>query len=145
MSLDGVKILGQKEGRRVTFDPSALGTNIVLTDVPCETSVYIGAAVIMKVNGEAKNALADSLANSNVIGIVESKPSVAECNIRVIGATTDIYTGLDVTKEYYLSATVAGELTTSIPTASGHVILKVGQPFSANSMLFMKSTRIVRA
>lgn len=140
-----MKLIGQESGKQVLVDPNSVGgANVVLSKVPCETSVYVGAAVIMQASGIAKNALADSEANSNVIGIVESKPSVAECDIRVLGTTADIFAGLDVSKEYYLSATVAGGVTISPPTATGNIMLRVGQPFSATEMLVNKGQRIVR-
>ena len=141
--LVGRKIVG---GQEVLADPANVGgANVVLTDVDCEASVYVGAAVIMQSSGIAKNALADSLANSNVIGIVESKSSTTKCDIRVMGRTGDILTGLDVTKEYFLSDTVAGGLSTSIPTTSGHVVIRVGQPFSATSFVVIKGQRVERA
>jgi len=140
--LIGKKIIG---GQEVLVNPvTAGGANVVLEDVPCEASVYVGSAVIMQASGIAKNGLADSIANSNILGIVEAKNDTELCNIRVLGVSLSIYTGLDVTKEYFLSATVAGEITTIIPTTSGNVILKLGQPFSATEFLMNKSDRTIR-
>lgn len=119
-------------------------TNVTIENVPCLASVYVGAAVIMDGTGTANNALADSLANSNVIGIVESKSSTTVCTIRVIGVTSAIFSGLDVTKEYYLSDSVAGGISTTIPTASGHVVLRIGQPFSDEEFLVVRGQRTVR-
>lgn len=119
--------------------------NAVISNVGCETTVFVGAAVIMKTNGEAKNGLADSLANSNIIGIVETKSASNLCTIRVANITLDIFSGLDVSKEYYLSSTIPGGITTSIPTATGTVRLKLGQPFSATSLLVMKGDRMLRS
>lgn len=120
-------------------------SGLVLTNVPCDASVFVGAAVRMTGGGTAVNALADSLANSNMIGIVQFKPSSTLCNIRVLGLTPDIYVGLDVSKEYFLSDINAGEITTTIPTASGHIVLKVGQPFSAIKLLVLKGRPMERA
>lgn len=132
-------------GQKIQVDPASIsGANVVLNDVSCDISVYVGAAVRMTTGGTALNAIADSLANSNVIGIVESKPSTTTCNIRVLGVSLSIYTGLDVTKEYYLSDSIAGEIQTSTPTSSGSVILKLGQPFSDTEFLMTKGQRTVR-
>jgi len=140
-----LKLKGFDSNKDVLVDPSAVGgANVVIANVPCEGSVYIAAAVVMQANGTAKNALADSLANSNVIGTVESKPTVNTCNIRVLGITPGIFTGLDVSKEYYLSDGTPGLVTTTIPTASGHVVLKLGQPYSATEFLMSKGQRTVR-
>ena len=124
--------------------PAAAQSEVVLYNVPCDPTVYVKAAVKM-IGGTAFNALADSLANSNVIGVVESKPSSTLCNIRVLGVSPGIFSGLDETKEYFLSDTVDGEITTTVPTASGHIILRVGQPFSGTKLLVLKGVRIERA
>lgn len=97
--------------------------------------------------GIAIKAQADSLDNSNTIGLVESKGTSVIANIRVLGLTPEIFTGLDESKEYFLDAATAGAMVPqgSHPTAAGHVILKVGQPFSSTQFLVLKGTRIVRS
>ena len=87
----------------------------------------------MNSSGVALRAQADVIGNSNVIGFIESKSDSTTCNIRVLGVSEEIFTGLDVTKEYYLSAVTPGLITTAIPTGSGNVVLKMGQPFSDKS------------
>lgn len=119
--------------------------NVIIDNVTCLSSVYIGALVKMNGSGVAENAQADVVANSNVIGVCEAKASSTICTIRVCGVTTAIYAGLDPTKEYFLSDTVAGGITTTPPTSSGNVVLKIGQPFSATEMLVLKGTRLVRS
>lgn len=137
-----VKANGRKA--LVTAELETTLVNAIIENVPCLSSVYVGAAVIMNGSGTAENGLADSMANSNVIGLVEAKSDATTCTIRVAGVTLDLYTGLDVTKEYFLSDTVAGELTTTVPTTSGHIKVKIGQPFSAETFLFIKGERVVR-
>ena len=118
--------------------------NIVLNNVPCESSVFVGAAVYMQASGIAKNAIATSIGQSNVIGIIQEKPELNLCNIRVIGVTPPVFTGLDVSKEYFLSDSVAGGVVTIAPSLSGHIVLRIGQPYSATEMLFIKGQRAVR-
>lgn len=142
--LTGVTIEGFKNGKKVTFSPAELSGDIVLNNVPCDISVFVGAAVRMQASGTAVNALADSLTNANVIGIVQSKPTSTTCNIRVTGVSLSVFAGLDVTKEYYLSDTVAGQITTTIPISSGHVVLRIGQPFSSSELLMNKGQAVVR-
>ncbi len=139
-----VRVITDGKPQMVSIDALA-PANVILKDVPCELSVYVKSAVKMNSSGVASNALADILSNSNVIGIVESKPTTTTCNIRVLGTTEAIFSGLDVTKEYYLSDSVAGELTLTPPINSGSVRLKVGQPFSSTEFLVIKGTRTVRA
>jgi len=116
----------------------------VIKNTPCEPDVYIGAAVRMLPSGVVRLAIADNYDNSNVIGLVESKDGSELCNIRFFGNTSDLFVGLDVTKEYYLSDVVAGAIVTTTPTTVGHVRLKVGQPFSSTRLLFMKGERVLR-
>jgi hypothetical protein len=126
------------------FEAEFIDARVVLSNVDCLTSVYIGAAVIIS-GGVASNALADSMANSNVIGVVESKPSATKCNIRVLGVTEgDIFTSLDETKEYYLSDSVAGSIVDAPPSSSGSILLRIGQPFDTKNMLVVKGIRTVR-
>ena len=124
-------------------DP-AVESGVVIENVPCDATVYVNAAVRMSGGGVAFNALADSVANSAVLGICISKQSATECTIRVSGKTNSIFVGLDPTMEYFLSDTVAGAITTTIPTDPGHIVLRLGQPFSTTEFVIDKATRMVR-
>ena len=57
----------------------------------------------------------------------------------------DIFSGLDETKEYYLSDAIAGEMSSTPPTASGSIMIRVGQPFGTTNLLVIKGMRTVRA
>jgi hypothetical protein len=117
----------------------------VISGVDCQSDVYVGSFVRMDNDGKAHNALADSYINSNVIGVVESKPSPIRCDIRVLGKTGSIFTGLDTTLNYFLSDTIPGGLTSTPPTTPGHIMIKLGQAFSISSFLIAKGDRIERA
>lgn len=135
---------------QTTIDPTANQANNRLLNVPCDASVFVGAWVRMTGAGIAVNALADTVANSNVIGIVEEKPTTTTCNIRFLGLTiqsldlSTIHGVLDETKDYFLSETSAGLMTIVAPTATGEVIVKLGQPFSTARFLVRVGDRIVR-
>jgi len=131
-------------GKQQLLEINVSQANVVIEDVPCNSSVYVGAVVRMS-SGTAINAIADSVINSNMIGVCESKSSSVLCNVRVLGISLAIFSGLDETKEYFLSDTVEGGITTTIPTTSGHVVLKIGQPYSTTEMLILKGQRSVRA
>lgn len=140
-----MELLALVNGKEVLVSSDTLaGANVVIRSIPCESSVYEGAVVRMQSNGVAKNAIADSLENSNMFGVVELKQSLNVCDVRVLGVTSDIFVGLDVTKEYFLSDSVDGGLSETIPTTSGHVILKVGQPYSDSELLILKGQRTTR-
>ena len=119
--------------------------NIVLLNVPCDPTVIVTDAVKM-VAGVAFKAFADVVGNSNLIGIVQFKSSSVLCDIRVVGVTPAIFTGLDETKEYYLSTVTPGLVVSeTIATGgAGSVIIRVGQPFSSTEMFVTKGLRIIR-
>jgi len=118
--------------------------NTVIPDVPCDPTVYVGAWVRMN-GGIAVNAQADTKTNANVIGVVESKSDATTCTIRFLGISLTIFSMLDETKEYFLSATVAGEMTTTVPTLPGQCVIKLGQPFTTDRFLVLKEFRAVRS
>ncbi len=127
---------------------TSLGSNdasILLTNVPCEATASVGHWVRMDSLGVAIRALADDTTNSNVIGIIEAKIGSTTCNIRVVGVTEGILSGLDVTKEYYLSETNPGEMAISPPTGAGSIVLKLGQPFSMTRFMVNRGNRIRRS
>jgi hypothetical protein len=122
--------------------------DIVLTNVDCDPSVVIGDWVRMSVGNILVKAQADTKDNSNVIGLVESKATSVLATVRVLGVSEPLFTGLDVTKEYFLSAMTAGSMVAqgSIDAnASGNAVLKLGQPFSDTRMLVLKGERRIRA
>lgn len=126
------------------FNPSGNSINAILTGVICDVTVEVGDCVRFD-SGVAVRALADSYANSNVVGIVESKEDTTVCTVRINGVSTSIYAGLDETEQYYLSDTLPGKLTTVAPVLSNHVVLKIGQPFDSTRLIVLKGERIVRA
>ncbi len=126
-----------------SFASPQSAANVLLSGVVCDPSVYVGSAVYIDNSGTAFNAIATSMATSNVIGIVESKQGSGLCTIRFLGVSGNIYSGLDTTQEYFLSDTVPGAITTAI-ISSGNIILKLGQPFSSSSFLVLKGTRILK-
>lgn len=128
-----------------TISISNAEAGIVIPDIACDASVYIGSAVYIDNSNIAQNALADNILTSNVLGFVESKSSTVLCDVRVSGRTLENFTGLDVTKDYYLSDTVAGGIQTSVPTTSGHVKIRLGQPITDQRFVFLKGEPIIRA
>lgn len=119
-------------------------SGIVVPNVTCNEDVYLGAAVYMDSSEVAQNAIATSIDTSNVLGIVEAKQSDTLCTVRVSGKTESVFSGLDVANTYYLSDTTPGALQTAIPTQSGHVKLRLGQAFNANSLVYIKGEAVIR-
>lgn len=115
----------------------------IIPRAKCEVGAEVGDAVRINHEGIYIRAIADSMANSNFVGFVESKPTLSTCNIKVAGATKDIFVGLDILEEYYLSDTVLGGITSTPPTASGSIRLRVGTPGSETSMVWSKGERTI--
>jgi hypothetical protein len=119
--------------------------DLLIPNVACDTTVFEGAAVYLDSLGVAYNAIATSSATANVIGIVESKQTTNICTVRVLGVSAAIYTGLDVTKDYYLSDITEGLITTvPISQVAGRVVLRLGQPYSSTKFLMMKGSPILK-
>jgi hypothetical protein len=116
----------------------------IIKDVDCLSDVFLGAFVYIDSLGVARNAIADSLATSNVVGLVEAKSSSEKCDIRFNGLSLSIYSGLDTSLDYFLSDVNPGQLSETVPTTSGHIKLRLGQSFGNDKFLFMKGERVVR-
>ena len=122
---------------------SSTPAEVLILDVPCDPSVYEGAAVYK--NGDvAYNAIANNASTANFIGIAETKTSPVLCNLRVLGVTPEIYSSLDQTKDYVLSDTVPGLITTT-QVGPGNFIVPCGQPFSDKRFLVKKGNITKRA
>lgn len=141
---DLVNTTSDSEGN-VTVTVTNVEAGIVLNDIDCASDVYLGAAVYIDNSDIAQNAIASSVLTSNVLGFVEAKSSSVKCDVRVSGKTLANFSALDVTKDYYLSDSVAGGVQTNVPTASGHVKLRLGQPVSSDRMVYLKGEIVVRA
>ena len=117
-------------------------SGLILRNVPCDSGVALADAVKM-ISGTAQKAQADTVINSNLIGVVERKETSILCDIRVTGVSSAVFSGLDETKEFFLSASTAGLVTDVAPTGAGEVVVRVGQPFSTTEMMVNKGTRLI--
>lgn len=129
----------------------------------CDATVYVGAAVYLKKDDAtditiddwanllpiislatvdfsvvAFNAIATSLATSTVVGLVDSKPSSTTCIVRRFGLTPENYLGLDVSSDYYLSATSEGQIVPDAdrPATPGQYLARLGQAYTAKKVFF---------
>lgn len=119
--------------------------DILVPDVICDASVVVGDWVRMNASNIAVKALADNADNSNTIGLVEEKITSTKCVVRVAGVSRSLFSGLDVTKEYFLSSATSGDMTLSPPVGSGEIVLVLGQPFDGTRFLVQKGTRFRRS
>jgi len=103
-------------------------------DQPCDASVSVGSVVRASVSGIVK-ALADTADNSRWVGVCVAKPTSTTCNIRLSGAV-DAFTGLDVTKTYSLSKTIAGGIEETNATVG--ISMFIGTPLNSTTLILEK-------
>ncbi len=116
----------------------------LLRTCACDPSVFVRAAV--RSSGVlCVNAQANTEANSRVLGIVVAKSSPTVCTVILSGESGDIFAGLLVNSDYFLSPTIAGGVQTAAPTTSGHVVAPVGRSISANNLDVSIELRMQRA
>jgi hypothetical protein len=118
---------------------------IVVPGVPCSSGINIGDWVRVDNSGNAVLAQADTSSNGKVIGVVESKGSSTLANILISGVSKPIFIGLDQTKEYFLSESVAGTIQDSQPSSAGNIIASVGQPTSTTKLFVKINLRTILA
>lgn len=118
--------------------------NALLENVPCHPSVAVGEVVRATALGEVVQADASSILTAAVLGVVETKSDATTCNVRLSGLSAPVFSGLDVTKVYFLSDSTPGALTTSAPSSSGSVVVRIGQPFSSSALIVGVGSPIVR-
>jgi len=116
----------------------------LIKNVPCDASVYVGAACVI-VGGVVFNGKADTYANSLIKGICESKSEPTLCVLRTGDVSGEIFSGLDPTKQYFLSETTAGLITPTVATGAGHFIAPIGRPFNDKKLIVEIGNRYQRA
>jgi len=113
-----------------------------IEDITCDASVAIGDIVRLSGSTIVK-AQANNFTNSKAIGICTSKASTTVCNVQVTGFTTTVFSGLTSGTLYFLSDSVAGQLTAIPPTTSGSYVIRIGAAFESNKII-MQIQRIVK-
>lgn len=127
-----------------TVRPSST-PDIVLSQIECDVLVMVGDWVRIGLDNVAIKAVANSVVNSEVFGLVESKQSAGVCSIRVAGVSKAIFTGLNVEKSYFLSSVAPGQMSTTIPSASGNIVLSLGRSLDGERFLVQPTMRLQRA
>lgn len=94
--------------------------------------------------GTPKIRKADASNNMPVHGFVKDAVTIATAGI-VHGEGKIGGASLAPGAVYYLSATVPGAFTTTVPTTTGHLLQPVGVAYSASILIFEKGEAIPRA
>ncbi len=107
------------------------------------TAIVIGTPVYVNGDGTVKEALADAIGTSEVIGLVVDITVAASDPARILtdgrlsatttqwDAVSDETGGLTAGSVYYLDPTTAGKLTATAPTADGDIVIRAGKALSA--------------
>ena len=98
----------------------------------CDSAVAVGDAVYLD-GGTLEKADASAFSTSGVLGIVIKKVTSTTCNVVKFGRTGPIFSGLDVTKEYFLSSTTPGAITSTFPSGDEEVVIRVGRPLDSEN------------
>jgi hypothetical protein len=152
--------------------PAGSGGTQLLQNVVCDSSVYVGAVVRMtKINEVPSmmsdwpllaavtlisyteydtvvvNSQANSYPSSFSTGVVVNKPTSTTCDIALAGDTGEVFIGLDVTREYYLSSSIAGRIVASfeVPNNPSNVYIRIGKAISSKKLFVDIGERILRA
>lgn len=120
---------------------AGIGLGGLATNVPSATSVSVGDVV--RVSGsELVKAVASTAEDARWVGVCVEKPTTTSANIRMSGAA-DVFTGLDVTKTYSLSKTVAGEVEETNSTTG--ISMFVGVPLNSTTLILERKRGYRRA
>lgn len=105
-----------------------------LVSKPVSVSVSVLDAVYLDSDGVYKAALADNIDTAKVIGFVVSKDNATTATIRKSGKLEG-FTSLTIGGFYYLDATVAGGISSTIVSSPGHVRIGLGVALSSTELL----------
>lgn len=109
----------------------------ILAGVTCESATAVGDVVIMS-SGVAIRAICTSYEAGSFAAVIISKESSTSCTLQFSDLTPAIYSGLIENQTYYLSDSVLGGITPSLPDNSGDIDIIVGQAFSNTRLIIRK-------
>lgn len=119
--------------------------DLLIRQVPCDSSVIVGDWVYLDSSGVAFKAIATGAVQSNVFGIIESKDSAVLCNVRTMGQSSELFSSLDPSKDYFLSSVTAGAMTQMPPAGSAEYVVSLGRPVTDKRFLVLRPVRMQRA
>ena len=101
-------------------------------EADCTATEQVGDPVYISGTDAVRQADASSITTGKVVGIISEKMTATTCRVQVTGSVT--LSGLTAGSAYFLSETT-GQITTTIPTASGSVVAYIGQALSSTNLL----------
>ncbi len=121
---------------------SSSGAGVAMPTTAGE-NMPLGAVVYFQNDNKAYKAKADADATSLVAGFCDRAASADDAiNVVPIGVVTNVAWALTAGTQYYLSPTVAGEFTSTAPTAVGQVVVSVGMASAPTIMAVNVLTKV---
>lgn len=119
---------------------------LMLRNMLCDPTVFVGAALYMTAAGVLTNTLATtaSILTSRFIGFCEEKVDISHAHVTIFGETDDIFIGLTPGSLYYLSPTSPGDILAVRPVAP-YISLDVGIATSSTRIVVQKGLQIIRS
>lgn len=114
----------------------------VVTNLTCTTTTKVREAVYISADDTVKRAKADSIASARVFGFVTSKQSTTKCTVMTKGLLSG-FTGLVAGKTYFLDPSTIGAITTTPPSGSGQILLKLGRSLNSTTLYVDVDTSLV--
>lgn len=132
-----------------TLDPSVMppGFGADAKNLPAFEDLVAGDMVnIFDDAGTAKARLADASTSGKIAeGYVLAAFDAGDTALVYFGRINNQLSGLTIGAKYFLSASSAGKITTTVPTGAGNVVQYVGKAISATELEFEPGTPIKRA
>jgi len=98
----------------------------------CTATEVVGDTVYIQSAGQVRQAQADALATSRVVGVISSKTSDTACVVASTGTVT--IAGLTAGKVHYLSEDTPGAVSDSEPPAGNYAVM-VGTASAASALV----------
>lgn len=107
--------------------------------------VTAGDAVYINGSGQAASAQADNINTSKVIGFAKTTVgSGSNVDIIVVGTVSGVLSGATAGNTYFLSDATAGDVSTTVPSDNGDVVMRVGYAISATDLFIDLGTPRIR-
>lgn len=139
---------GSLSGERTFTLPDKSGTFAFLDDITSVGANFVasenltagGLVNVWDDSGTLKVRLADASASKQADGYVLADVDLGDPATVYSQGTNGQLSGLTAGLEQYLSASVPGGVTSTMPTGSGHLVQRIGKAFSATALDFKKGT-----
>ena len=126
----------------ITMMPTGIGADS--KSFTTGEALSAGDLVYINASGEALKADANDVAKAAVGFVLSSASGGASATVYFEGSITGL-SGLTRGSKYFLSASAAGSVSTTVPSGAGDIVQYIGVATSTTEMTFEPQTPMVRA